>query len=75
MKSLGVNSILDYSVEALEKEGFIVGGTKNVLDKREDLTTDQALDYVRLWNTSYLISEELKEGVTAFFEKGDPDFK
>ena len=46
-----------------------------MLDKGENLTTDQALDYVRLWNTSYLISDDLKEGVTAFFEKRDPDFK
>ena len=81
-----VNAIYD-SVEELHEAGIqlaeeiasnsrhIVGGTKNVLDKGEDLTTDQALDYVRLWNTSYLISDDLKEGVTAFFEKRDPDFK
>jgi enoyl-CoA hydratase/carnithine racemase len=81
-----VNAIYD-SVDELHEAGIklaeeiasnsrhIVGGTKNVLDKGEDLTTDQALDYVRLWNTSYLISDDLKEGVTAFFEKRDPDFK
>ena len=49
-------------------------GTKEILHKGEDLTTDQALDFVRLWNTSYLISDDLKEGVLAFLEKRDPDF-
>jgi len=60
--------------EIAKNSRHIVSGTKDVLNKGEDLSTEQALDYVRMWNTSYLISQDLKEGVTAFFEKRDPDF-
>ncbi len=52
----------------------VVQGVKQVLDKGEDLTTEQALDFVQLWNTSFLLSQDLKEGVTAFLEKRDPKF-
>ena len=61
--------------EIAKNSRHIVTGTKDVLNKGEDLSTEQALDYVRMWNTSYLISEDLKEGVAAFFEKRNPDFR
>ena len=65
---------LEMAKEIASNSKNIVQGTKEILHKGEDLTTDQALDFVRLWNTSYLISDDLKEGVVAFLEKRDPDF-
>ena len=65
---------LEMAKEIASNSKNIVQGTKEILHKGEDLTTDQALDFVKLWNTSYLISDDLKEGVLAFLEKRDPDF-
>ena len=52
----------------------IVQATKQALEKSANLTVDQGLEYAKLWSTSFLVSEDLREGVTAFLEKRDPKF-
>ena len=52
-----------------------VQGAKAVLRAGEGLSLDDALDYVALWNTAFLQSNDLAEAVTAFMEKRPPVFK
>ena len=51
-----------------------VQGTKHVLQVCEDRTVDQGLDYVAVWNAAFLVSDDLTEAITAFFEKRPPTF-
>ena len=52
-----------------------VQGTKAVLRAGEGRTVQEALDYVALWNTSFLQSNDLAEAVSAFLEKRPPAFR
>lgn len=52
-----------------------VQGSKAVLRAGEGRTVEEALDYVALWNTSFLKSNDLTEAVTAFREKRPPAFQ
>ena len=52
----------------------IVRATKQALEKSSNLTVDQGLEYAKLWSTSFLVSEDLREGVMAFLEKREPKF-
>ena len=52
-----------------------VQGSKAVLKATEDLSVEDGLDYVSLWNSSFVTSNDLMEAISAFVQKRSPDFK
>jgi len=73
------DATLDAAMETAEliaaNSPLAVQGTKAVLRAGDGRTIDEALDYVALWNTAYLQSDDLAEAVAAFVEKRDPKFE
>ena len=51
-----------------------VQGAKAVLSSEEGRSVTEALDYVALWNTAFLQSNDLDEAVAAFMERRPPRF-
>lgn len=51
-----------------------VQGSKAVLRAGEGRSIEEALDYVALWNASFITSNDLTEAVTSFIEKRPPEF-
>lgn len=54
---------------------LVVQGTKQVLNYSEEHSTADSLEYVALWNTSFLQSDDLTEAATSFFTKAPPKFR
>ena len=57
------------AAEIAANSPLAVQGTKHVLRACEDRTVDEGLDYVAVWNAAFLVSDDLTEAMTAFFEK------
>ncbi|MEC9324440.1 MAG: crotonase/enoyl-CoA hydratase family protein [Actinomycetota bacterium] len=51
-----------------------VQGIKDVLDEQRTDAVAASLRYVAAWNSAFLPSKDLAEGITAMFEKRPPDF-
>jgi delta(3,5)-delta(2,4)-dienoyl-CoA isomerase len=56
------------------KPPLAVVGTKRVLLTSRDMSLDQGLDYVATWNSAVLVSDDLREAVSAQREKRKPSF-
>jgi len=73
------NAVLDAGMktarEIAANSPLAVQGSKAVLNGGEGRTVDQALDYVALWNTAFLQSNDLLEAVMAYTQKRPPEFK
>ena len=66
---------MDLAKEIASNSPLVMRGVKMILDKGEELTSDQSLDLVRMWSTSFLSSEDLKERIYSRMEKREPKFK
>jgi enoyl-CoA hydratase/carnithine racemase len=70
---LGEGRRVAASIAALSP--LTVQGTKRVMQRSSTMDSRAALDYVALWNSSFLRSPDLHEAIGAFVEKRRPVFK
>jgi enoyl-CoA hydratase len=61
------------AAEIAANSPLVVQGIKSVLRAEEGMSTAQALEHVALWNTSFLMSNDLMEAMAAFMEKRPPN--
>ena len=54
---------------------LVVNGVKDVLDEQRTAAVSASLRYVAAWNSAFLASKDLTEGITAMFAKRAPEFK
>jgi len=64
----------ELAAEIAANSPLAVEGTKSVLRAGADMSIEQALDHVALWNAAFLHSNDLSEAVAAFADKRPPEF-
>ena len=65
---------VDLALEIAANSPLAVQGTKAVLAANDGRTVAEGLEFVAWWNALYLHSDDLREAMTAFFEKRPPRF-
>jgi enoyl-CoA hydratase len=63
------------AAEIAANSPLAVQGAKAVLRAGETMSTADALDYMAVWNSSFLTSNDLREAMMAMLEKREPDFE
>lgn len=64
----------DLADEIAANSPLVVQGTKHILQKSADMSVAEGLDYVALWNASFLKSADLMETMAAFAEGRPPRY-
>jgi enoyl-CoA hydratase len=65
----------EVAAEIAANSPLAVQGSKQVLGFAERREIDANLDYVALWNSAFLHSDDLTEAMTAFAQRRKPTFK
>ena len=65
----------DWAVKLAGKSPVIMRLGKEAMRRQLDMPLDEALDYLRAQLTLAISTEDIVEGVSAFFEKREPQWK
>jgi len=68
-------AVADWAARLASKSPVIMRLGKEAMRRQLDMPLDDALDYLRAQLTLAMSTEDIVEGVTAFFEKRDPVWK
>ncbi len=68
-------AVADWAEKLAGKSPLIMRLGKEAMRRQLDMPLEDALDYLRAQLTLALSTEDIVEGVTAFFEKRDPEWK
>jgi enoyl-CoA hydratase len=69
-----VKAAQEMAAEIASNSPLVVQGTKTVIRAADRAAIAEGLDYVAVWNSGFLQSDDLTEALTAFIEKRAPKF-
>ncbi|MCE2527077.1 MAG: crotonase/enoyl-CoA hydratase family protein [Actinomycetia bacterium] len=69
-----ISGAADWAGQIAANSPLAVQGAKAVLSAERGLSVSEALDYVALWNTAFLESDDLNEAVASFMERRPPRY-
>jgi enoyl-CoA hydratase len=67
--------VREWAVRLAGKSPVIMRLGKEAMRRQLDMQLDEALDYLRAQLTLAMSTEDIVEGVSAFFEKREPQWK
>jgi enoyl-CoA hydratase len=70
-----IKAALDLAGAIAANSPLVVQGAKKILKAADKSRVDAGLDHVALWNATFLLSDDLTEGVTAAIQKRKPNFQ
>jgi enoyl-CoA hydratase len=68
-------AVADWAAKLAAKSPLVMRLGKEAMYRQMDMAFDEALDYLRAQLTLALSTEDIVEGVTAFFEKREPQWR